>query len=86
AFKRLTSLVIGQRIKVDPLLWQRCNFIYEPDGEEEALVRSLEPLAGFIRKTGQEGPEAITPEFKEKMAASVFELVTLANMGLEQSK
>lgn len=29
AFKRVMNVVIEQRIRVDPVLWRRCNFIYE---------------------------------------------------------
>jgi len=85
-FKRLNSVFLAQRIKVDPILWRRCNFIYEPEPEEKQLLASLEPLMMFVQNTVEGGDEAVTEGFKEKFGSAVFEMVTLSNMPLEEAQ
>lgn len=82
--KRLTSVVIGHRARVDPMLWRRCGFIHTLEAEEEQLLKELEPLHFFLKKTAEGGAEAITPEFKQKLAEATFQLVSLSNQTLEQ--
>ena len=84
-FKRLISVVIAQRAKVDPVLWRRCSFIFDPEPEERALLSNLEPLHAYIDKTRQAGADAISAEFKQRVGDAVFELVTIANQTLDQS-
>jgi hypothetical protein len=84
--KKLSNLVLAQRARVDPVLWRRCHFIFSPEPEEARLLSALEPLHGLIGKTIGGGGEAITPEFKQRLAEAIFELVTQSNMGLEQAK
>ena len=86
AFKRVMNVVIEQRIRVDPVLWRRCNFIYENEAQEQKLMDDLGPILGLFKKIAEEGPEAITQDFREKMGAAVFELVSLSNMTLDQVK
>jgi hypothetical protein len=84
-FKRLISVVISQRAKVDPVLWRRCSFIFDPEPEERTLLGNLEPLHAYINKTREAGTDAITSEFKQRLAEAVFDLVTIANQTLDQS-
>jgi len=85
-FKRIISVVISQRAKVDPVLWRRCSFIFDPEPEERALLTSMEPMAAYVAKTKDAGEAGITPEFKQRLGEAVFELVAISNQGLEQSK
>ena len=85
-FKRINSVVIGQRAKVDPLLWRRCSFIFDPEPEERALLSGLEPMTHYIEKTRDAGAEAINAEFKQRLGEAVFDMVRISNQSLEQAK
>jgi hypothetical protein len=85
-FKRIISVVIAQRAKVDPVLWRRCSFIFDPEPEERALLATLEPMAAYVAKTKDGGEASINAEFKQRLGEAVFELVTIANQNLDQSK
>jgi len=85
-FKRITSVMVSQRIKADPVLFDRCSFLYNRSKEEKELHEGLMPVFHYLGKVVDTGDSAINADFKQNMGKVVFEMVSLANLSLDEAQ
>lgn len=85
-FRRITSISMQSRARVDPIVFERSSFIYNLEPEEKALQEGMVPVHMYIGKIMDQGQDAINDEFKVRMGMAVFELVTLSNINLEDAR
>ncbi|MDH4247820.1 MAG: hypothetical protein OEW39_08390, partial [Deltaproteobacteria bacterium] len=85
-FKRITSLVVEYRSKIDPVLFERCSFIYNRTEDEKNQHNNLIPVFHYLGKVIDAGEEAIKEEFKQNIGNVVYELVQIANLSDEQAR
>ncbi|HEX7926387.1 MAG TPA: hypothetical protein VF678_02280, partial [bacterium] len=82
-FRKLTTLVVQHRSKMDPMLWKHCHFLGDLELPEQEVLSNLRPYYSLLQKTVEGGQAAITPDFMGKLGEGVFELVQGANRPID---